>query len=34
MTGIDLALLAIIGVVAVIGVGWFIYEMRSEDENR
>jgi len=31
MHGIDLALLGIIVVVAIIGVGWFIYEMRSED---
>jgi len=31
MTGLDLALLAIIVVVAVVGIGWFIYEMRSED---
>jgi hypothetical protein len=33
MTGIDLALLGIIVVVAIIGVGWFIYEMRSEDDK-
>jgi len=31
MGGVDLALLVIIGVVAVVGIGWFIYEMRSED---
>jgi hypothetical protein len=33
MGGVDLALLVIIGVVAVVGIGWFIYEMRSEDEK-
>jgi hypothetical protein len=33
MTGLDLGLLAIIIVVAIIGVGWFIYEMRSEDKR-
>jgi len=33
MTGIDLVLLSIIGVVAIVGIGWFIYEMRSEDEK-
>jgi len=31
MGSVDIALLGIIVVVAVIGVGWFIYEMRSED---
>jgi len=33
MGGVDLALLVIIGVVAVVGIGWFIYEMRSEDDK-
>jgi len=29
MTSMDLVLLSIISVVAVIAIGWFIYEMRS-----
>jgi hypothetical protein len=29
MSGIDLVLLGIIVVVAIVGVGWFIYETRS-----
>ena len=33
MGSVDLALLVIIGVVAVTGIGWFIYEMRSEDNK-
>ena len=33
MTALDLGMLGIIGVVAVIGIGWFIYEMRSEDDK-
>ena len=33
MGNVDIALLVIIVVVAVIGVGWFIYEMRSDEEE-
>ena len=33
MTALDIGMLGIIGVVAIIGIGWFIYEMRSEDDN-
>lgn len=33
MGSVDLALLGIIVVVAVIGLGWFIMESRSEDEK-
>ena len=33
MGSVDLGLLVIIVIVAVIGIGWFIYEMRSEDEK-
>ena len=33
MTALDLGMLGIIGVVAIIGIGWFIYEMRSEDDK-
>jgi len=33
MGSVDLGLLVIIVIVAVIGIGWFIYEMRSEDDK-
>ncbi len=33
MTALDIGMLGIIGVVAIIGIGWFIYEMRSEDDK-
>jgi len=33
MSSVDLALLGIIVVVAIIGVGWFILEARSDDEK-
>jgi len=31
MSNVDMSLLGIIIVVAIVGIGWFIYEMRSED---
>jgi len=31
MSSVDMSLLGIIIVVAIVGIGWFIYEMRSED---
>jgi len=33
MPGLDLFMLGFIFVVAVIGVGWFVYESRSDDEK-
>lgn len=33
MSSVDLTLLGIIVVVAVVGLGWFIVEVRSEDEK-
>ena len=33
MTGVDVGMLVFVFVVAAIGLGWFVYEMRSEDEK-
>jgi len=33
MTTLDLAMLGFIIVVAIIGLGWLVHEMRSDDEK-
>jgi len=33
MTVIDIVMIVFLGVVAVVSLGWFIYESRSDDEK-
>ncbi len=33
MPSLDIAMLAFLAVVAVIGLGWFVYETRKDDEK-
>ena len=33
MPALEIFMLVFLGVVAIVGVGWFVYESRSEDEK-